>query len=76
MASNAGKVQRKRDSRGSGGQPSDGARADEKGRDWSGYVRSPPREVNERILQIDGASFADAARDFGHRDMVGKWVYG
>lgn len=22
------------------------------------------------------ASFADAARDFGHREMVGKWVYG
>lgn len=76
MATNAGKVQRKRDSRGSGGQPSDGTGTHEKGRDWSGYVRSPPREINERIVQIDGASFADAARDFGHRDMVGKWVYG
>jgi hypothetical protein len=76
MASNARKVQRKRDSRGSGSQPSNSGGTDAPRRDWSGYVRSPPREINERIVQIDGASFADAARDFGHRDMVGKWVYG
>lgn len=60
------------------GEPKTTHRAEstDKHRDWPGYVRSPPREVNERIVQIDGASFADAARDFGHRNVVGKWVYG
>ena len=76
MASNARKVQRKRDSRGSGSQPSGGTGADESRRDAPGYVRSAAKEINARIVQIDGASFADAARDFGHRDMVGKWAYG
>ena len=45
-------------------------------RNAPGYVRSAPKEINARVVQIDGASFADAARDFGHRNVVGKWVYG